>query len=144
VAMTDGSSRHHWKEAFTKLPPVVQGILAASALIVAGIAVAAAAIWQKEYAETHWTPNRVWVELAVFSALTAGAILQAFKRRWRRARFWVTFVGVMLVRTAIYAAVLRQLPELPLIVFLLVTMLDIQVLMAVLFRLNYGSTDVTG
>jgi hypothetical protein len=47
-------------------------------------------------------------------------------------------VVVMLVRTALYVAVLRQSPEWPVAAFAVVTMIEIQGLVVVLYWLNSG------
>src|SRR5262249_24778113 len=96
----------------------------------------------EEYAQTHWTPDRVWVQLAVFSVITAAALIHAFRRRWRRAWFWMSFVGVMLIRTGVYVALLHRFPDWPVVLFAVVTVIEVQVLLVVLYWLNYGGASV--
>jgi hypothetical protein len=139
--MRHANRSRRFKEAFARLPLMARFVVALSALVVAGFGVAVAVIWYGDYGQTHPTPDRVWVRLALFSTVTAGALVRAFKRRWRHPWFWVTFVGVMLVRTTIYVTVLRQLPDPPVALFAVVTTLDMQVWVVVLYRLNDGSAD---
>jgi hypothetical protein len=133
------SREQRLREAFAKLPLAAQFVLALSALIIAGFAVALAVMTYADYERTHWTPDRAWVLLAIFSVVTAAALIRAFKRKWRRVWFWVTLSGVMLVRTAIYVAALRQFPGWPVGLFAVLTMGEIQVLVPALYWLNYGA-----
>jgi hypothetical protein len=117
----------------------VRLVLAVPALIVAGFALALAVMWYAQYAQTHWTPDGKWIELATFSAVTAIALARAFRRCWRHAWFWAAFLGVMLVRTGVYVRFLRQVQGPPIGLFALVTMIEVPVWAVVLYWLTKGS-----
>lgn len=117
----------------------VRAILILAALVIGGIGVAASVMLISDYSRNHWVPAAMWVRLTVFSAVTLAALIAEFKNRRKRMPFWFALVGLMLVRTAVYVAVLRQVPDWPLLGFVVIAILETPCLAAVLDRLGFRS-----
>ena len=112
----------------------IQAILVVAALVIVGLGFVVSVMLINDYSRDHWVPAAIWVRLALFSTITLAAMIVEFKRRWKRVRFWFALAGLMLARTAIYVAVLKQAPDWPLLGFAFVTFVKIRFLAALLGR----------
>ena len=92
----------------------IQAILVVAALVIVGLGFVVSLMLINDYSRDHWVPAAIWVRLALFSTITLAAMIVEFKSRWKRVRFWFALAGLMLARTAIYVAVLKQAPDWPL------------------------------
>lgn len=98
------------------------------ALIGCGIAVAAGAMIEVDYAQSHWVPDAIWVQLTGFTALTFISVALRFRHRWQRPSFWSVLSLLLLVHTVVYALVLLRVPSWRIPWFMGVALLEIPAL----------------
>jgi len=85
-----------------------------------------------------------WVGLAVMTLIAFGYPLRWYRSYWRRALFWVAFLGLLLIHLAAFVVVLREVERFGLLWFAILTPLEWTLIRPILERTGRASGKIGG
>jgi hypothetical protein len=112
-------------------------------LIASGIAISAGGLALFEYGEDNWLPPWRWVGFAVFSVFLFTSTATQYRRYWRKRRFWLCLLGLLVAHTVVYAVLLTTIPAWRNIWFLPLTIAEFLALAYVLDQVLHHRTPAT-
>jgi hypothetical protein len=63
------------------------------------------------YAQTHSTPSKQWVQLALVTVGAFCAAASYFKKSWSTPSFWLTLSGLLIAHLVVFVPVFEYFPD---------------------------------